>query len=253
MNTKSITNIPIDRIITDNALQMRADGIDIDFADTLADVLQADQQAQLNPVTAFSDEREDGLWYFLGDGNHRNTAYKFAGRKSIPAVVCPGGRDAAWRFALGANADQQAKPRTRKDARKAVQEAIMHCIFSKPKKERLSQVEIAEICKVNQSTVSRIYKELSKSSVSTGKDGKSYPAAKAPEQLDFYGILSKEWAVVDKQLEYLSRMPVLADETVSPEERVRGIQLMREALKRRDQELRNLEGAIASTIQRKGA
>lgn len=205
-----IQYIPINQIdLSEQQLQMRHGGIDWDFSDTLADTIR--EGKELTPVHLFLDETTGK--HYIGDGWHRCFAYQSArpGKAQVPATVSPGGRAAALHHALGANADQLAKPRTRKDIRKAVIRAIetymlgkdavknMQCIFSGSKK-KATQEQIAEMCKVNQSNVSRILKDLkakAKASAAATEEGEnSENLTPADPQTTFFNALDKSFETV---------------------------------------------------------
>lgn len=163
--TEPIQLIPCSSIdLSDLSLQMRASGIDWDFVETLSDLIS--DGVSLAPVDLYAD----GEKYFLGDGWHRCYAYHSA-NKPVRAIVRAGGRAAALHYALSANADQQAKPRTRKDIRKAVITAINTYMLGKDaakniesifpgQKKPATQVQIAEMCRTTQNTVSLILKAI---------------------------------------------------------------------------------------------
>lgn len=177
-STDSATTVHLSCILFEEDLQMRAEETDWEFVDTLTDVLRGG--GDLAPVVLFEDPESDEKIHLIGDGNHRYHAYREAGRATIPAIVKPGGMAAAFDYALGANADQNAKPRTRNDIRRAVEAAVMHRIFEAPKKDRWTQQRVADACKVNQSTVCRIYKEI-KAERDQVKKPQSPSTKKSPE------------------------------------------------------------------------
>lgn len=194
--------LPLKSVVADEALQMREGGIDWDFVDTLADALR---KAHLSPITVFADEK-DADTYWLADGFHRRAAYESEKRPEIPATVHPGGRDAAFQCCLGANADQNAKPRTRKDLRKAVIAALREFYFAQtseaentkfvklPRATRLSFERIAEICRTTQQTVSNVAAALQReaSGAATEPEERRGPSG-APEQLDFWEELRSDY------------------------------------------------------------
>jgi uncharacterized ParB-like nuclease family protein/transcriptional regulator with XRE-family HTH domain len=95
----------------------------------------------------------DGVHYYLTDGFHRVLAYTRCTREYIEAIVTPGTLDDAIRRALSANA-RHGLPRSIADRRKSVNMALDHQIYGK-----LSAREIAKICEVSHTFVSKIIKE----------------------------------------------------------------------------------------------
>lgn len=112
--------LPVNLLSLDESLQMRADGVDNEYADELAQLLKDDADFELPEVTVFEDQ--DGTLR-VPDGFHRCKAYHLAGRERIPVKVMKGGRREAWLHALGANEDH-GKRRGPKDREKAIKAAL---------------------------------------------------------------------------------------------------------------------------------
>lgn len=168
----------VETIRYDDALQMR-NTLDEDHMQDLIDAFKSGEE--IPPVELFEDE--DGVRW-IGDGNHRFKAAQFAGIKAIPARILPGGRPAAFRRALGANAEHNALRRTNSDKRKAVKMALNshNAIFGT---DKIKNVAVAEVCAVAESFVRKIRKELEeKDPHAKPKD----PLGREPEQIfmDFY-------------------------------------------------------------------
>ncbi len=112
--------------------------------------------------------------YYIGDGWHRLLAAQKNGDVTFPCTVHEGGRSAAIKFALGANAKHGLK-RTNADKRKAVTVALAEF-------PNLSDRQLAELCGVGHPFVGRVRNELESETTSTGSrlgaDGKIYPATK---------------------------------------------------------------------------
>lgn len=233
--------IELTGIIIDPNLQMRHKH-DPDFVDTLAELLE-DADKELDPVILFAAGTDDDMSYRIGDGNHRVAAYHLAKRKRIPAIVHDGGYEAALKYALGANADQRSKPRTRKDLRKAVLAALEKYYFNCSVYDRLTQAEIAEICRTSQMTVSRIIRELE------GKDKK--PEAKAPEQLDFWEQLTGEFQEMISQVRVAREAPAyLAYASREPEKAAQYYSAIADELQQEYRELKRLVASIQEGIAR---
>lgn len=211
---------------------------DPDFAYTLMEVLQEDAEAELEPVILFEGEfnrHGKGACYWIGDGNHRVSAYHLAGRKTIPAIVYQGGREAAFRHALGANADQRAKPRTRKDLRRAVMTALNKLYFEVSGAERATQAQIAELCKTSQVTVHRIIRQM--------EDQEKQP--EEPVQMDFWEQLSGEFDAVISHARQVRENPRYLQWTnEDPKQAVEGLTAIADALQHEYREIRRHVEAI---------
>lgn len=253
----TIKYIPINQIVIDDeSTQMRADGYDWDFVDSLAEVVRSGEE--LDPCVLFHDAAQD--IYYIGDGWHRTSAYRNAQSENanIPAEVRPGGKPAAFHFALSANVGKRAKPLTRKDRRKSIVEAIntyilspdsvknMQCIFSKNHKKKATQKEIAEMCKVNQSNVSRIFKELkSKTPALTVVDK---PDQKAPTQITFFDRFDRVLQPVCSKLEEALNFTGYSDPEVTKEDKLKSIKTLELNLSQFGQKIKDLKLQISKTI-----
>ena len=133
--------------------------------ETVAEYAQKMKEGEkFPPVQLFSDEKT----CYVGDGWHRLAAAASLGYTSFPAVVSPGGRSAALRFALGANA-LHGLPRTNADKLRAIEIACRE--FPK-----MSSRAIAEMCAVSDRFVGehRTWCERFAPEARVGKDGKAY-------------------------------------------------------------------------------
>lgn len=220
MSHDTIQQIPLDAIIIDPRLQMREEEIDWAFADTLKDALEEDAELQMEPVILFLEVvlGGGGVRYYIGDGHHRVQGHGMAERKTIAAIVHPGGYDAAFKYALGANAEQKAKPRTRADIRKAVTIAIEQLILGRTKADAATQQEVADLCKCSQKTVSNVYKLLTNL-----KTPKEKPE---PKQLDFLEELSGDWSDIPESIKGLLERPYWIDESIPIQKRLQGADLL---------------------------
>lgn len=168
--------------------QLRED-IDHTHVDDLKDYLD-----DLPPITLF--QGDDGA-YNIGDGWHRYHAFANSNRREIPAIVHPGGKAAALRYALGANAEHNALRRTNRDKRKSVLACLKShsAIFGT---EKIKNVDVAEVCKVAESFVRKIRKEQEKSSTPdpSNPSHPSDPATGADPQQDFFDDLNQTFKPV---------------------------------------------------------
>lgn len=249
-----IVQVSVSDIEFDTSLQMRADDVDAEFAATLADHIR--EGAELPPCRLFRDEGTGR--YFIGDGWHRVAAYRIAcGDKStILAVVSSGGRAAAFAYAVGANADQQAKPRTRRDLRKAVIAALheymlgpnaaknMQCIFENCKKPA-TQAQIAELCKVNQSNVSRILKELTASRQLAATEAPAAP--QQPVQQTFFDILERSFVGVMNHWADVVDNPRWADPAIPVSDKLAAVRDVKMNLKKMLKDIDQREAQLIKT------
>lgn len=130
---------------------------------------------EFEPIVVF----QHGETYWLADGFHRISAAKKAGCSHFQAKVFQGTQRDAIKHSLSANARHGSR-RTRADKRRAVTRALQDDTWG-----RLSDRQIATLCAVAQSTVTRIKNTLTaageldaKQSVK-GADGKTYTARKS--------------------------------------------------------------------------
>lgn len=99
LNTEALdasVMLPVDSIIADPAIQVRI-ALNQGKVESYATALIAG--AEFPPVDVF----RDGSALYLADGFHRLAAYKAAGMREIPAIVRPGGYQAAYEHAESAN------------------------------------------------------------------------------------------------------------------------------------------------------
>lgn len=228
-------------------LQMRDGGLDANFIEGLVEYLIENPDKDLPPIVVFADEETPDL-YHVGDGWHRLQSYRARpSRKTMPALVYQGGKKAAWHYALRANADQTAKPRTRGDLRKAVRAAIDH-YKEDLEAGRMTQQRIAEMCKTSQKTVSRIWHQYY-TIPQERKDQRALVRGEGPYQLSFFDQWAADWRPI---LTYIDRIPKIAsallDDNVSLNDRIEACRAMRETLRCREQELKDIEGSLLSHI-----
>lgn len=154
------THIPLSSVDFDNKTQLRAE-INAETKQDYAASMEGGDK--FPPVDLF----RDGARYFIGDGWHRIMAAQSNGDVSIPANVHEGGRVAAIRFALSANARHGLK-RTNADKAKAVRVALGEW-------PELSDRAIAEACAVSNTFVGSVRNQLSTvdRSPRKGLDGKT--------------------------------------------------------------------------------
>jgi hypothetical protein len=121
------------------------------------------------PVQLFIEEDR----YYIGDGWHRLRAAQTLGYATFPAVVNTGGRRAALRFSLSANATH-GLPRTNEDKLRAISIAITEYPY-------FSNREVGRICAVSEAFVrmQRGRCERNAPEKRLGADGKLYGASKS--------------------------------------------------------------------------
>lgn len=139
--------IELNKIRIDGGTQSResiSEPLVSDYTEVLMDGIE------MPPVTIFYD----GLHYWLGDGFHRYHAHKRAKLTEIECDVRNGTKRDAKVFSWSANADHGFR-RSNEDKRKVVMEVLADIEFGGH-----SEREIAKLCKVSYTTVSRVKKSL---------------------------------------------------------------------------------------------
>lgn len=232
--------VALDLVTFDDSLQMRATGVDTAFADHLAELLREDDEVQLTPIELYQDAATHR--YFLADGHHRAVAYRYAGRKEIPALIRLGGWDAAFRAALQANADQHTKPRTRADVARAVHMALKKFYWEASPADRATQEQIADLCRCDRSYVARILKrEKSARDAEARAKVAAAEAAANPfpvRQFDFFERLNQDYEPVLKQWESVLKMPYWVLIDIPKKDKLEAIEAIRNSLKK---QLRDLD------------
>jgi ParB-like chromosome segregation protein Spo0J len=130
-----------------------------DYTEVLMDGIE------MPPVIIFYD----GLHYWLADGFHRYHAHKRAKRTEIEGDVRNGTKRDAKVFSWSANADHGFR-RSNEDKRKVIMEVLADIEFG-----GLSEREIAKLCKVSYTTVSRVKKSLEINTKPVAKPEKPKP------------------------------------------------------------------------------
>ena len=129
------------------------------------------------PVDVFAENDSEAYW--LADGFHRHLATINAGLDDIEVKVHEGGKHEALIFALGANAGHGLR-RTNADKRNAVKIAL-----ADPAISLLRQQEIADICRVERHTVSRMSRrELLDKNSNNENNGTKFHEPGEPEEND---------------------------------------------------------------------
>ena len=148
------TTVPMEQIRIDGDTQPR---FEIDNNLVAEYVEQLKDGTEFPPVTIFFD----GADHWLADGFHRYHAHLQLDREEITAEVHDGGQREAILFAVGANSEHGQR-RTALDKHKAVVTMLTNKLVAKDAEGHpYSDSEIARLCKVNHSTVSKIHRELS--------------------------------------------------------------------------------------------
>lgn len=104
--------------------------------------------AKFPPIVVFCEENSER--YILADGFHRLYAHIHAEKDEIEVTIHEGGRHDALIHALGANAGHGLR-RTNSDKINAVKMALRD-----PEISLMTQREIADICRVDHTTVGRV-------------------------------------------------------------------------------------------------
>lgn len=153
--------IEIRTIRTDGGTQPRA-GLDDKTVADYADEIR--QGAKFPPVVLFFD----GSHYWLADGFHRVAAAKFSGKQRILAEIHQGTLRDAQLYAVGANATHGLR-RSREDKRRAVE-----MLLSDQEWGQWADREIARRCKVSNTFVGNIRKEMSLTVNVDSDNGRKY-------------------------------------------------------------------------------
>lgn len=164
------TDVKISDLIIDPDLQMRVKDHEPEYIAALKKVTPA---GKLPPIEVFRDSEDGPVW--VADGHARVAAAKAAKCATIRARVHPGGRDAAFEFALGANRTHGVR-RTPEDLRNAVRKAL-----TDPATAKCSSRMIAQKCDCSDRYVRNVRDALvptdgAQEARVKGKDGKTYSA-----------------------------------------------------------------------------
>jgi hypothetical protein len=159
----------ISSIELDTSIQCRA-AIDSAVVNEYAEKMESGDK--FPPVVLFGTSEKS----WIGDGWHRVLAARQIGAERISSELKPGGRPAALKYALGANAAHGHR-RSNADKRRCVEIALKE--FGS-----LSSRAIAEMCGVGDDLVLSMRKQVPENGTShtdkvvTGKDGKQYSSRK---------------------------------------------------------------------------
>jgi len=163
--------VKLSDIVRDTSIQCRA-SVDIVTVNAYAESMG--EGDEFPPVDLFTD----GERFWIGDGWHRIMAADMIGAKHIEADVSEGGRAAALKAALKANAVHGLR-RTNADKRRCVEVALQE--FG-----GLSSRAIAEMCGVSNHMVDEIRPkamgENPNAQTRLTADGRQYPARKPTRQ-----------------------------------------------------------------------
>ena len=194
----TVKGLPIDRLRTDEGLQLRA-RIDQEHVERLAEAYASDNADNLIPyVQVYYDSKDYWVW----DGNHRILGAQRANRKTVRCNVEKGTQRDAILQAAGANHDH-GLPRSNADKRHAVQTLLADSQWRKR-----SDRWIAEACRVSRPLVAEVREAMAEAErkaaakremaeiidrqsdvaelppqreTRIGKDGKEYAVAAEPE------------------------------------------------------------------------
>ena len=239
MNTptpKHNLTIEMSRILdlTLQELQMREE-IDHTHVDDLKGHLD-----ELPPITVFQDGEFDR--YFIGDGWHRFLAHKLSNKKQIKADIRPGGKDAALRHSLGANAEHDALRRTNRDKRKAVKIALKShsAIFGT---DKIKNVAVAELCKVAESFVRKVRKELEiKADNQPTESGST--GGEPPAQTDFFAELNASYKTIADGFNQVLNHTYFIRPDVTKAEKLAAVADIQRDLANRSQSIKDLKAKL---------
>ncbi|RBP38584.1 ParB-like nuclease family protein [Roseimicrobium gellanilyticum] len=168
--------VPIRTIVFDESVQVR---VNLDEATVLEYSERMRAGEMFPPVQLFDDKGK----LFIGDGWHRLKAAKTLNYVHFPAVVSTGGRLAAIKFALSANASH-GLPRSQADKHKAIVVAALEF-------PNISNRELARLCAVSEGFVRTHRTSCVTNAPDTrlGADGKRYASRKPSGQQKKAGLL----------------------------------------------------------------
>lgn len=164
--TTTERRVPIRAIEFDESVQVR---VSLDQA-TVLEYSERMRAGELFPAVQLFEDKEK---LFIGDGWHRLAAAKKLGYATFPACVSTGGRLAAIRFALSANASH-GLPRSQADKLKAIAVAALQF-------PNVSNREVARLCAVSEGFVRTHRTSCVANAPGTriGADGKRYASKKS--------------------------------------------------------------------------
>jgi len=112
---KSLDTLPIDDLILDHELQMRADGVDEGHAGEMVDAAKDGSLPRLSVM------RVQSVGNIVTDGWNRIRAYQMAGLTSVPVDITDGSLVDAQIACAKANRENLSKPRSRADKIRAIE------------------------------------------------------------------------------------------------------------------------------------
>lgn len=114
------TQLAVDEIRSSEAVQVRADGTDADYAEELAEKLRAGAKLPRVKVMRVADDHTKGDYVF--EGFHTLRAYKMCARKVVPAVLYKGTYEDLLIASAQSNREHEnsGKRLTREDKKRAV-------------------------------------------------------------------------------------------------------------------------------------
>ena len=236
----SPSEIPLDEIVLhDRSTQLREGAGDGDQIDNLREAYEAG--AAVPPIVLFAADVSGT--YYIGDGWHRVFAQQgMRGRKTVRAIVRPGGVEAAFRHACGANAAHGLR-RTNADKRKAVTAALA-------KWPDQSDRAISDICMVDHKTVGARREELGNfPGPRVGRDGKSRKLPEKPPggQVDFWNVFRSDLSEYIGSIERCRTNQFFGEKMIAePDRAAEELESTAEALANEAREMRSLAKAIRS-------
>lgn len=232
-NPQPIT-VALEKIIADADLQIRCEN-DADQIDNLADAM--DEGADIPPVDLFEDESlRPGPRFYIGDGWHRVLAARLRKRKEIRAIVHPGGRGEALKFALGANAAHGLR-RTNRDKRNAVEIALQEF-------PELGDRAIAKLCKVTHPFVMKLRKVVT---VTTpGTETTTTTTTEKPEQTDFWDEINEVLKPIPAAVQAACSGSWWTNDTIPIDKRLEAINSLEDQFGRELQRIKDLKASLTN-------
>jgi hypothetical protein len=195
----------------------------------------------------------DGKHYWLSDGFHRFHAHERAAHKDISAIVNKGTKRDAFVASLKANA-YHGKPRTPEERRYVVTLALEDIELGE-----LSDVQIANACRVSGMTVGRVRKALGlQRETITGKGGKRINISKWGRKPALKPVAPPAFENEDKLKEMATEITAVSEENTKLKDMlaVRSLPVSEDAqaevaetIDSLREQVRELEGKVKSLTQ----
>ncbi|MFA5263963.1 MAG: ParB/RepB/Spo0J family partition protein [Opitutaceae bacterium] len=234
---EGVTMLPIEAVIEEKELQMREHWLDAAHLESLREAIA--EGVQLPPAEVYLDDSGGARRWYLADGHHRHMAWRQSGWTAIPCIIMEGGREAARRRALSANAEHTALRRTNADKRKAVMMALQW--FPK-----MSLREMADLCAVTHPLVIKMKKQVV--TVTTPNSGKGN-LTPGVQQMDWYNdFINTSYRPFEVKFLDVVNAKYWMVESVPPQEKLKTCTQLKGALRNQIHEIEKREGQLKAEL-----